>query len=105
MLFYCSWYDEHLKECEGSINEELRIRIVLLTNDKENREKAKKEGIVSFTGNQFDERCTAGLAVKPEKIFEGKTTFFLNVMFFLQGSHSLRFFSAHLHSGENDALI
>ena len=49
---YCffSWYDEHLKECEGGNDEELRIRIVLLTDDKDNKEKAKKEGIISFTG-------------------------------------------------------
>ena len=52
LMIYCcsSWYDEHLKECEGGNDEELRIRIVLLTNDRANREKAKKEGIISFTG-------------------------------------------------------
>jgi len=45
-----SWYDEHLKECEGGSDDDLRIRVVLLTNDKDNREKANKEGIISYTG-------------------------------------------------------
>ena len=50
-FFFFSWYAEHLKECEGGNDEELQIRIVLLTNDRENREKAKKEGIISYTGS------------------------------------------------------
>ena len=49
-LCFSSWYDEHLKECEGGNDEELRTRIVLLTDDRANREKANKEGIISFTG-------------------------------------------------------
>lgn len=50
-----SWYDEHLKECEGGNDEELRIRIVLLTDDKENKEKAKMEGIMSYTAQEYVE--------------------------------------------------
>jgi len=49
-IVHCSWYDEHLKECEGGSDDDLRIRVVLLTNDRENQEKAKKEGIISYTG-------------------------------------------------------
>ena len=49
--FFSRWYDEHLKECEGGNDKEVQIRIVLLTNDRENREKAKKEGIISYTGS------------------------------------------------------
>lgn len=47
---FCSWYNEHLKDCKVSNDDEKRIRIVLLTDDKGNREKAKKGGIISFTG-------------------------------------------------------
>ena len=52
LYYYFSWYDEHLKECEGGNDDDLRIRVVLLTNDRDNREKAKKEGIISFTGTK-----------------------------------------------------
>lgn len=51
VVSHFSWYDEHLKECDGGNDDDLRIRVVLLTNDRENREKAKKEGIISYTGN------------------------------------------------------
>ncbi|KAM7435330.1 exosome catalytic subunit dis3 [Porites harrisoni] len=50
-----SWYDEHLKECEGGNDEESRIRIVLLTDDKKNNEKAKLEGIISYTAQEYVE--------------------------------------------------
>ena len=50
VVFDSSWYDEHLKECDGGNDDDLRIRVVLLTNDRENQEKAKKEGIISYTG-------------------------------------------------------
>lgn len=50
-----SWYDEHLKECEGGNNEDLRIRVVLLTNDRANKEKAKNEGIICFTAQEYVE--------------------------------------------------
>lgn len=50
-----SWYDEHLKECEGGNDEESRIRIVLLTDDKKNKEKAKLEGIISYTAQEYVE--------------------------------------------------
>lgn len=52
LYYYFSWYDEHLKECKGGNDDELRIRVVLLTNDRDNREKAKKQGIISFTGTK-----------------------------------------------------
>lgn len=50
VVFHSSWYDEHLKECEGGNDDDPRIRIVLLTNDRANQEKARKEGIISYTG-------------------------------------------------------
>lgn len=50
VVFHSSWYGEHLKECEGGNDDDLRIRIVLLTNDRANQEKARKEGIISYTG-------------------------------------------------------
>lgn len=50
-----SWYDEHLKECDGGNDENLRIRVVLLTNDRENQQKAKKEGIISHTAQEYVE--------------------------------------------------
>lgn len=56
-----SWYDEHLKECEGGNDEESRIRIVLLTDDKKNNEKAKLEGIISYTGRYM---CIFGVLFK-----------------------------------------
>ena len=56
-----SWYDEHLKECEGGNDEELRIRIVLLTDDKENKEKAKMDGIMSYTGRYVYMWCAVYL--------------------------------------------
>ena len=56
-----SWYDEHLKECEGGSDEESRIRIVLLTDDKKNNEKAKLEGIISYTGRYM---CIFGVLFK-----------------------------------------
>jgi len=55
LYYYFSWYDEHLKECEGGNDDELRIRVVLLTNDRDNREKAKKQGIISFTAQEYVE--------------------------------------------------
>lgn len=56
-----SWYDEHLKECEGGNDEESRIRIVLLTDDKKNNEKAKLEGVISYTGRYM---CIFGVLFK-----------------------------------------
>ena len=50
VLVHSSWYGEHLKECDGGSDDNLRIRVVLLTNDRANKEKAKKEGIISYTG-------------------------------------------------------
>jgi len=50
VIIHSSWYDAHLKECDRGSEDDPRIRVVLLTNDRENREKAKKEGIISYTG-------------------------------------------------------
>lgn len=41
-----SWYQQHL----DVQTDKPRLRVVLLTNDRENREKATKEGILAYTG-------------------------------------------------------
>ncbi|XP_068720951.1 exosome complex exonuclease RRP44-like isoform X1 [Montipora capricornis] len=50
-----SWYNKHLKECDGGSDDDTRVRIVLLTNDKANKEKAEKAGIISFTAREYVE--------------------------------------------------
>lgn len=50
-----SWYSKHLKNFQVNNDDEKRIRIVLLTDDKENREKAMKAGIISFTAQEYVE--------------------------------------------------
>ena len=45
------WYQHHLDaEVKGQHG---RVRVVLLTNDKANREKAVEEGIVAYTGERI----------------------------------------------------
>lgn len=41
------WYGDHLKAVEGKND----IDVVLLTDDRDNREKAKESGINSISGN------------------------------------------------------
>lgn len=45
----CKWYQKHLdlSESEG------HVKVVLLTNDMDNRAIAKKEGILAYTGMQI----------------------------------------------------
>ena len=48
------WYNKHLEgEGEGE-----RTRAVLITNDRENREKAKKLGLLAFTALEYAESLT-----------------------------------------------
>lgn len=42
-----SWYAAHLANCGDS-----PPKVVLLTNDKANQEKAKAEGIITYTGTK-----------------------------------------------------
>ncbi|ELU08883.1 hypothetical protein CAPTEDRAFT_225692 [Capitella teleta] len=47
------WYQKHLHHaCDGE------VRVVLLTNDRENREKAKAEGLVAFTVHEYVQGLT-----------------------------------------------
>ena len=46
-LFVSSWYNKHLQECEGKDDE--KVNVILLTNDRANREKAVAEGIEVYT--------------------------------------------------------
>ncbi|XP_074818045.1 exosome complex exonuclease RRP44 isoform X3 [Natator depressus] len=43
------WYDEHLKK----INDEETIQVVLLTNDRNNKEKAVEEGLTAYTCEEY----------------------------------------------------
>uniref|UniRef100_A0A8C0J9T6 Protein DIS3 homolog n=1 Tax=Chelonoidis abingdonii TaxID=106734 RepID=A0A8C0J9T6_CHEAB len=43
------WYDEHLKK----INNEEAIQVILLTNDRNNKEKAVQEGLVAYTCEEY----------------------------------------------------
>lgn len=45
------WYDQHLLEIQSHVSVKKRIRIVLLTDDSANREKATKEGLFAASGN------------------------------------------------------
>ena len=52
------WYNKHLEgEGEGE-GEGERTRAVLITNDRENREKAKKLGLLAFTALEYAESLT-----------------------------------------------
>lgn len=44
-FLFSRWYDEHLTGAGG----DLRVRTVLLTNDKANKVKAENEGIIVYT--------------------------------------------------------
>ncbi|XP_048589574.1 exosome complex exonuclease RRP44 [Nematostella vectensis] len=50
-----SWYGDHLQECEGGKDVETCVQVVLLTNDRANREKAHADGIVTYTIQQYVE--------------------------------------------------
>uniref|UniRef100_A0A8C4VFU4 Exosome complex exonuclease RRP44 n=1 Tax=Gopherus evgoodei TaxID=1825980 RepID=A0A8C4VFU4_9SAUR len=43
------WYDEHLKK----INSEETIQVILLTNDRNNKEKAVQEGLIAYTCEEY----------------------------------------------------
>ncbi|XP_038256782.1 exosome complex exonuclease RRP44 isoform X3 [Dermochelys coriacea] len=43
------WYDEHLKK----INNEETIQVILLTNDRNNKEKAVEEGLTAYTCEEY----------------------------------------------------
>ncbi|XP_028584207.2 exosome complex exonuclease RRP44 [Podarcis muralis] len=43
------WYNEHLK----GLQDEDRIRVILLTNDRKNKEKAVEEGITAYTCEEY----------------------------------------------------
>ncbi|EMP36806.1 Exosome complex exonuclease RRP44 [Chelonia mydas] len=43
------WYDEHLKK----INDEETIQVILLTNDRNNKEKAVEEGLTAYTCEEY----------------------------------------------------
>ena len=42
------WYESHLKKVQDS--SETKIQVVLLTNDRDNMEKARQLGLKAFTG-------------------------------------------------------
>lgn len=48
-----AWYESHLLLSQFERRQSERIRIVLLTDDANNRDKAQKEGLLSATGNVF----------------------------------------------------
>lgn len=48
------WYQEHLRKSQG----EESMLVILLTNDRRNKEKAVEEGIATFT-------CKSGLLTFP----------------------------------------
>lgn len=45
------WYDLHLSASQAHVSAKKRIRIVLLTDDAANCEKATKEGLFAASGN------------------------------------------------------
>ncbi|PFX23563.1 Exosome complex exonuclease RRP44 [Stylophora pistillata] len=105
-----SWYDGHLKDCEGGKNEDLRIRIVLLTNDRANKEKAKKEGIICFTGQDEIDDKTRRKWVYPEHLPLAKIQAGLKSGKYLQGAfHRSRenFTEAYVfvHDGDKQIFI
>uniref|UniRef100_A0A803VZ33 Exosome complex exonuclease RRP44 n=1 Tax=Ficedula albicollis TaxID=59894 RepID=A0A803VZ33_FICAL len=49
------WYNEHLKKIE----DEEKIQVILLTNDRTNKEKALEEGITAYTCEEYIKSLTA----------------------------------------------
>lgn len=47
------WYDDHLLANQANVPEEKRVRAVLITDDAGNREKAKEEGILVCTVEDY----------------------------------------------------
>ncbi|NXD25488.1 RRP44 exonuclease, partial [Spelaeornis formosus] len=54
------WYNEHLKKIE----DEEKIQVIFLTNDRTNKEKALEEGITAYTCEEYIKSLTA----KPELV-------------------------------------
>ncbi|CAH1267033.1 DIS3 [Branchiostoma lanceolatum] len=51
------WYNKHLQENRKD-GEAPKVKVVLLTNDRENREKAQKEGLLAYTVHQYVKSLT-----------------------------------------------
>lgn len=43
-----TWYNKHLTESDSP--QQQQVKVVLLTNDRANKEKALEEGILAYTG-------------------------------------------------------
>ncbi len=46
------WYNTHLKDVKLD-EDKTGIKVVLLTNDMGNKEKAKQEGLLAYTGTSY----------------------------------------------------
>lgn len=53
----CSWYQTHLEESQQGSDKNKKVKIILLTQDFKNREKALKEGIPAYKGKPEILRC------------------------------------------------
>ena len=49
-LLLFRWYDKHLELCSFENDSIDRVSIVLLTNDKLNKESAQRDGLEAYTG-------------------------------------------------------
>lgn len=48
-----AWYESHLLPSQSERRRSERVRIVLLTDDANNKDKAQREGILSATSKMF----------------------------------------------------
>ncbi|XP_078258402.1 exosome complex exonuclease RRP44 isoform X2 [Rhinoraja longicauda] len=55
------WYNEHLKKSQNS---NVHIQVILMTNDRKNKERAEKDGLTAFTCDEY----IKSLAGNPELI-------------------------------------